>query len=75
MSAGPWKVEGRQTYNGRHYWVVWKHNPKFYGGQQCLMNADRTDAKRFYGEAKAEAEAVRLNKAQQADDSQKGGEA
>jgi hypothetical protein len=61
VSDGPWKVEGCQTYGGRHYWAVWKHNPKMYGGQQYLLNTSGTDRKRFYEEAKAEAEAARLN--------------
>lgn len=78
MSGGPWKVAACQAYRQRRcYWAVWKHNPKMYGGQQYLLNASRTSHKRFYSEAKAEAEAARLNRAaaQEADDSQKGGAA
>lgn len=58
-----WGVEWCSTYQGRSYWTVWRHQAGVYGGRAYLMTPSRTDRKRFYDQAKAEAAAEALNRA------------
>jgi hypothetical protein len=61
LEVGPWSVERGKGYASRPFWILTRRNKAWQYGQETLLNASRRDARRFYDEAKAIAEAERLN--------------